>query len=75
MVSKVRRSVRVGTKRVSYALMERFSEQLICGRCFRQNVRKPVRQVLSSHHRPLPLCRDCSNEVFADHRARVLKFN
>jgi hypothetical protein len=61
-------------RKVSYALMSRFSELLICARCFRQNVRKPVRQLMSVHHRPLALCHDCSHEVRAEYRARVLRF-
>ena len=62
-------------RKVSYALMAKFSELLICGRCFSQNVRKPVRQVMSVHHRPLPLCHECSHEVRADKRAKILRFN
>lgn len=73
MVSKVRRPVQRST--VSYELLEHFSELLICGRCFRNNVRKPVRQLISQHHRPLALCHECSYELLADHKARVLKLN
>jgi hypothetical protein len=61
--------------KVSYALMARFTELLICSRCFSQRVQRPVRQLISSHHRPLALCHECSREVLAQHKARVLKFN
>ncbi len=75
MASNLKRPSRPGMDRVSYALMGRFSELLICGRCFSHNVRKPVRQLMSSHHRPLGLCHECSREVLADHKARILKLN
>ena len=73
MVSKVRRPAR--RSKVSYELLEHFSELLICGRCYRNNVRKPVRQLLSPYHRPLALCHDCSHELLADKKARILKLN
>ena len=75
MANNVKRPVRPAMGRISYALMARFSESLICGRCFRRNVRKPVRQVFSSRHKPLPICHDCSSELFADQKASVLRFN
>jgi hypothetical protein len=67
------RSVR--RRNVSYALMARFSELLICARCFRNNRRNPIRQILSQHHRPLPLCHACSRELLADRNAEVLHLN
>lgn len=73
MVAKVKSPT--SRKKVSYELLERFSELLICGRCFRKHVRKPVRQLMSSHHRPVALCHDCSNEVLADRNARILRMN
>ena len=75
MVSRVNKPGKPGRRKVSYTLLEHFSDLLICGRCFSQQVRKPVRQLLSSHHKPLALCHDCSREVLAEHRARVISFN
>jgi hypothetical protein len=66
---KLRRS------KVSYALLERFSDLLICGRCFSHKVCKPVRQVFSSHHRPLALCHECSRAIRSEHRAQVVRLN
>jgi hypothetical protein len=62
-------------QKVSYALLAGFSDLLICSRCLKQNIRKPVRQLMSVHHRPLALCHECSHEVHNDHQAAVLKFN
>jgi len=75
MASKMKRPMRPGTDRVSYALMARFSELLICGRCFSRNVRTPVRQLLSCHHKPMALCHACSTELHAGHQARILNLN
>jgi hypothetical protein len=74
MTVKVNKSGRA-TNKVSYALMGRFTELLICSRCFSHEVRRPVRQVMSSHHQPLALCHACGRKVLAQHKARVLKFN
>jgi len=60
-------------KKVDYSLLERFTELLICSRCFKQKVRQPVRQLVSGRHRPLALCHDCAREEFADHRAPVVR--
>jgi hypothetical protein len=62
-------------EKVSFALMGRFTELLICSRCFSHKVRRPVRQVMSSRHQPLALCHNCSRKVMAQHKARILKFN
>jgi hypothetical protein len=76
MARKVNKPGRPARRRnVSYALLERFSELLICARCFRNNHRNPVRQILSRHHRPLPLCHKCSHEVLGDRNAEVLHLN
>jgi hypothetical protein len=75
MASNFKRPVRSGSDRVSYELLARFSELLICGRCFSRNVLKPVPQVLSSRHKPLAICHECSRKLQADHQARVLQLN
>ncbi len=71
----IRSGSAIPRNKVSYALMARFTELLLCSRCFSQQVRQPVRQLMSSHHRPLALCHECSREVLAQHKARVLRFN
>jgi len=59
---------------VDYSLLERFTELLICARCFRKHVRQPVRQLVSGRHRPLALCHVCASRAAADERAPVLRF-
>ena len=75
MTKVIRPEIARPRNKVSYALMTRFTELLICSRCFSQRVQRPVRQLMSSHHRPLTMCHECSREVLAQHKARVLKFN
>jgi len=58
--------------KVDYSLLERFTELLICSRCFRKHQRQPVRQLVSGRHRPLALCQECAGKEHADHRAPVL---
>jgi hypothetical protein len=60
------------TRKVDYSLLERFTELLICSRCFRKHMRQPVRQLVSGRHRPLALCHECASKAHADHRAPVL---
>jgi len=44
---------------VDYSLMRRLSSLLLCSRCLRHGVRRPVVQVISSRHRVQPLCPTC----------------
>lgn len=60
--------------KVSYTLLQRVSNLLICSRCFRRNVHQPLVQVFSRHHRPLPLCPACSGRLSSGHTARVISF-
>ncbi len=41
---------------VDYSLLQWQSDQLLCSRCLRAGVRKPVVQLLSPRHRPRSLC-------------------
>lgn len=45
---------------VDYSLLDRITNQLVCSRCFQYGILSPVTQVLSRHHRPRTLCRECS---------------
>ena len=58
-------------RKVDYSFLHRFTELLICSRCFSKRVRQPVRQLLSDRHRPLTLCHECCREARADYRAPV----
>jgi len=58
--------------KVNYSLLDRFTELLICSRCFKRHVRQPVRQLLSTRHRPLALCNECSCKASVEHEARVV---
>ncbi|MDP7041564.1 MAG: hypothetical protein QGF91_02825 [Gammaproteobacteria bacterium] len=62
-------------QKVSYKLLDRFTDLLICSRCFRRHVRQPVRQLLSTRHRPLALCNECSCKASAEHEARVTRLD
>jgi hypothetical protein len=75
MANRINNPCKPRRRTVSYALMQRFSELLICGRCFSHQVRKPVRQLFSSHHKPLALCHDCSRKLRAEHKAQVVRLN
>lgn len=57
---------------VSYSLMERLADFLICSRCFRQNRHQPIRRPLSQYHQPVALCRKCSAELNGAHQADLV---
>ena len=57
---------------VSYSLMDRIADFLICSRCFRSKRRQPIRRPLSQRHRPLALCRKCSAELNGEHQADLI---
>jgi hypothetical protein len=61
--------------KVSYALLDRFTDLLICSRCFRRHVRQPVRQLLSTRHRPIALCNECACKASAEYEARVISLD
>jgi len=61
------------TRKVDYSLLERFTELLICSRCFRKHMRQPVRQLVSGRHRPIALCQECASKELSDYRAPVLR--
>lgn len=63
------------TPKVSYRLLDRFTDLLICSRCFRRHVRQPVRQLLSTRHRPIALCNDCACKASVEHEARVIQLD
>jgi hypothetical protein len=44
---------------VDYSLMRRLSSLLLCSRCLKHGVRRPVVQVISARHRAQPLCPTC----------------
>ncbi len=58
--------------KISYTLMERVTDLLICSRCFRRNVRMPVRMLLSNRRRPMPVCDECSGRIKPGHKAKVV---
>ena len=57
---------------VSYSLMDRIADFLICSRCFRARKRQPISRPLSQRHAPVALCRKCSAERNADHQADLI---
>ena len=59
-----------GFPKIDFGLMERFTDRLLCGRCFRRGRRTPVPQIVSHRHRLRTLCPECSAE--ARPRARRL---
>ncbi len=59
--------------KVSYALMDRVTELLICSRCFRRSVRKSVRTLISTRRPPMPVCDECSGRIKPGHTAKVIK--
>ncbi len=61
--------------KVSYKLIDRVTDLLICSRCFRRNVRKPIRAVISSRHKPMPVCDECSGRIKPGHVAKVVSFD
>ena len=47
------------TAHVDYSLLDRRSNQLLCSRCLKAGIRRPVVQVISARHRLQSLCRPC----------------
>jgi hypothetical protein len=47
---------------VTYGLLRRFSDQLLCSRCLRRGVKSRVAQIISERHRPQSLCAACREE-------------
>jgi ribosomal protein L40E len=62
----------VSIDRVSYGLLDRIADFLICSRCFRNNRVQPIRRPLSQRHQPVALCRKCSAELNHDHEADLV---
>lgn len=60
-------------KKIDYSILARFTELLICSRCFQNKVRRPVRQLVSGRHRPLALCHDCTREHNSGYKAPVVR--
>jgi superfamily II helicase len=58
---------------VDYSMLDRFTELLICSRCFSKHIRQPIRQLVSTRHRPLALCQECASEQMVSGRAPVLR--
>jgi hypothetical protein len=57
---------------VSYRLLDQITDLLICSRCFRRNVRRPTRTVISGRCRPLAVCPECSGTAKARGTATVV---
>jgi len=58
---------------VDYSMLDRFTELLICSRCFSKHIRQPVRQLVSNRHRPLALCQECASRQMINGPAQVLR--
>ncbi len=58
--------------KVSYKLMERVTDLLICSRCFRRNVRRKITLHFSSRQRPMPVCDECSGRIKPGHTAQIV---
>jgi hypothetical protein len=43
------------------------TDLLLCSRCLRAGVRRPVPQAISPRHRPLALCGDCRERDRSSH--------
>lgn len=56
---------------IDFSLLEQLTDLFVCSRCFRAGDLRPVSQVVSRHHRPKTLCRDCVPEVSTRRRAPV----
>jgi hypothetical protein len=50
---------------VSYGLLNRLSDQLLCSGCLRRGIRRRIVQVISGRHRLRSLCPDCRMRVSA----------
>lgn len=59
--------------KVDYSMLDRFTELLICSRCFSKHVHQPIRQLVSTRHRPLALCQACASKQRVTARAQVLR--
>lgn len=51
--------MREKTGKIDLRLLSHITNLLMCSRCLRAGVRMRVRQLVSAHHRPQPLCREC----------------
>lgn len=58
---------------IDYSMLDRFTELLICSRCFCKHIRQPVRQLVSNRHRPLALCQECASKQMVNGPAQVLR--
>ena len=63
------------TDNISYRLLERLSNLVICSRCLRKGKITPVPQVISSRHALTNECAGCraSHPVKAGHRRKLAK--
>ena len=53
----------LGTEqKVDYGLLRRWSNQILCSRCFKRGQRTPVAQIISARHRLLSLCGSCGDK-------------
>lgn len=59
--------------KVDYSMLDRFTELLICSRCYSKHVHQPIRQLVSNRHRPLALCQECASKQMVNARAPVLR--
>jgi DNA-directed RNA polymerase subunit RPC12/RpoP len=59
--------------KVDYSMLDRFTELLICSRCYSKHVHQPIRQLVSTRHRPLALCQECASKQMVNVRAPVLR--
>ncbi len=48
--------------KIDERLLAHRSNLIVCSRCLRLGVRTPVVQIISTRHRPLPLCRSCREQ-------------
>lgn len=48
---------------IDFSLLERLTDEFVCTRCFQAGILTPVTQIVSKHHRPKTLCRDCMPNV------------
>ena len=52
-----------GPATIDFGLLERLTDQLVCSRCLKTGVRRPVMQVVSRRHQPRTLCHDCVDAI------------
>jgi superfamily II helicase len=73
MKKRIKGSKRAASRnQVSYGLLDRIADFLICSRCFRNNRVQPIRRPLSQRHQPVALCRKCSAELNHEHEADLV---